>query len=75
MNARFPANPVYSGIDTGMVNIDTVKITTQLLALLSDLDEFKGAWRTLGTIASISGCSCDNVAVDRLGTGCPDQLV
>jgi Fic family protein len=42
---------VYSGIDTGMVNIDTIKITTQLLALLSELDEFKGAWRALGTIA------------------------
>ena len=43
--------PVYSGIDTGMVNIDSIKITTQLLALLSELDEFKGAWRALGTIA------------------------
>ena len=40
---RFPVNPVYSGIDTGMVNIDAIKITTQLLALLSELDEFKGA--------------------------------
>ena len=43
--------PVYSGIDTGMVNTDTIKITTPLLALLSELDEFKGAWRALGTIA------------------------
>ena len=43
--------PVYSGIDTGMVNIESIKITTQLLALLSELDEFKGAWRALGTIA------------------------
>jgi Fic family protein len=34
-----------------MVNTDTIKITTQLLALLSELDEFKGAWRALGTIA------------------------
>jgi Fic family protein len=34
-----------------MVNIDSIKITTQLLALLSELDEFKGAWRALGTIA------------------------
>jgi Fic family protein len=34
-----------------MVNIDTIQITTPLLALLSELDEFKGAWRALGTIA------------------------
>jgi len=34
-----------------MVNVETIKITTQLLALLSELDEFKGAWRALGTIA------------------------
>lgn len=34
-----------------MVNLDTVRITPQLLALLSELDEFKGAWRALGTLA------------------------
>jgi len=34
-----------------MVNTDSIKITTQLLALLSELDEFKGAWRALGNIA------------------------
>jgi Fic family protein len=34
-----------------MVNVETIKITTPLLALLSELDEFKGAWRMLGTIA------------------------
>ncbi len=34
-----------------MANTDTIKITTQLLALLSELDEFKGAWRALRTIA------------------------
>ena len=34
-----------------MVNTDTITITTPLLALLSELDEFKGAWRALGTIA------------------------
>jgi Fic family protein len=30
---------------------DTICITPELLALLSELDEFKGAWRALGTLA------------------------
>jgi len=34
-----------------MLNADTIQITPELLALLSELDEFKGAWRALGTIA------------------------
>jgi Fic family protein len=34
-----------------MLNTDTIQITQELLALLSEIDEFKGAWRSLGTIA------------------------
>ncbi len=34
-----------------MPRIDSIHITPQLLALLSELDEFKGAWRALGTLA------------------------
>jgi Fic family protein len=30
---------------------DTINVTQELLALLSEIDEFKGAWRALGTIA------------------------
>ena len=30
---------------------DTLKITPELLALISELDEFKGAWKALGTLA------------------------
>lgn len=30
---------------------DSIQITPELLALLSEIDEFKGAWRALGTIA------------------------
>jgi Fic family protein len=30
---------------------DTILITSELLALLSEIDEFKGAWRALGTLA------------------------
>ena len=34
----------------GMMKTETIKITPDLLALLSELDEFKGAWRALGTL-------------------------
>ncbi len=34
-----------------MLNTDTIEITPELLALLSEIDEFKGAWRALGTLA------------------------
>src|ERR1700722_9849211 len=34
-----------------MLNTDTIQVTQELLALLSEIDEFKGAWRLLGTIA------------------------
>lgn len=37
-SGRFPINPVYSGIHAGMVNIDAIRITAQLLALLLELD-------------------------------------
>jgi Fic family protein len=34
-----------------MLSTDTILVTQELLALLSEIDEFKGAWRALGTIA------------------------
>ena len=34
-----------------MINTDTIKITQELLSLLSEIDEFKGAWRAFGTLA------------------------
>lgn len=30
---------------------DTIEITPELLALIAEIDEFKGAWRALGTLA------------------------
>ncbi len=33
------------------MNTDTIHITPEILMLLSELDEFKGAWRALGTLA------------------------
>ena len=39
---------VLSGV---MIKSDTIKITPEILALIAELDEFKGAWRALGTLA------------------------
>ncbi len=33
------------------MNTETIHITPELLALISEIDEFKGAWRALGTLA------------------------
>jgi Fic family protein len=32
-------------------NTDTIQITPDILSLIAELDEFKGAWRALGTLA------------------------
>jgi len=34
-----------------MLNTDTLKITPEILRLIARIDEFKGAWRALGTLA------------------------
>ncbi len=34
-----------------MLNTDTIEITPELLALIAEIEEFKGAWRALGTLA------------------------
>ena len=34
-----------------MLKTDTIQITPELLALIAEVDEFKGAWRALGTLA------------------------
>lgn len=33
------------------INTDTILITPEILALIAEIDEFKGAWRALGTLA------------------------
>lgn len=35
----------------GMINIETVNITPEFLGLIAEIDEFKGAWKALGTLA------------------------
>jgi len=34
-----------------MINSNVLKITPEILALIAEIDEFKGAWRALGTLA------------------------
>lgn len=34
-----------------MINVSTLSITPDILALVAEIDEFKGAWRALGTLA------------------------
>lgn len=34
-----------------MINISSIKITPEMLSIISEIDEFKGAWRALGTLA------------------------
>lgn len=43
---------VLLGMFLGMgLNAETLRITPQLLGLVAELDEFKGAWRALGALA------------------------
>src|SRR3546814_6064429 len=43
---------VFLDINTGMaLKTDALSITPQILSLISGLDEFKGAWKALGTLA------------------------
>jgi len=34
-----------------MLRTDTLQITSEILSLIARIDEFKGAWRALGTLA------------------------
>ncbi|NTV53634.1 MAG: Fic family protein [Candidatus Firestonebacteria bacterium] len=34
-----------------MLNPDTIQITPEILSTIAEIDEFKGAWRSLGTLA------------------------
>jgi Fic family protein len=39
------------GVVMGMFNTDTLTITSKVLTRISEIDEFKGAWQALGTLA------------------------
>lgn len=42
---------IYLGMSPHRLNADALQITPETLALIAEIDEFKGAWRALGTIA------------------------
>jgi len=42
---------VYSGMSNQAIATDTIQITPEILGLIAEIDEFKGAWRALGTLA------------------------
>ncbi|HEY4359268.1 MAG TPA: hypothetical protein VGN16_26200, partial [Acidobacteriaceae bacterium] len=39
------------GVILGVIQTPTLQITPEILNLIAELDEFKGAWRALGTLA------------------------
>ena len=43
---------VFTGMYLGMgLNTDSLSITPEILTLIAEIDEFKGAWKALGTLA------------------------
>jgi len=47
----------------GMIRIDSLQITSEILDLIADIDEFKGAWRALGKLAPARLCALRRVAI------------
>lgn len=57
------------GVDLGMLTTDTLKITPLILSRIAELDEFKGAWRALGTLAPERLSSLRRVAtIESIGS-------
>lgn len=53
----------------GMVKIESLQITPQILALIAEIDEFKGAWRALGQLAPEQLTSLKKVAtIESIGS-------
>jgi Fic family protein len=53
----------------GMLNISSLIITPKILARISEIDEFKGAWRALGTLAPERLLSLRRVAtIESIGS-------
>jgi Fic family protein len=52
-----------------MINTKSLQITVQVLALISEIDEFKGAWRALGQLAPEQLSSLKRVAtIESIGS-------
>lgn len=50
------------GIYGYMLNIETLHITPEILSLIAEIDEFKGAWKALGQLAPEQLTSLKKVA-------------
>jgi predicted transcriptional regulator len=51
-----------------MINPKTLNITPEILSLIAEIDEFKGAWRALGTLAPERLASLRRVAtIESIG--------
>src|ERR1017187_4093078 len=42
---------VYLDVQEPTIIVTSLRITPEILALIAEIDEFKGAWRALGTLA------------------------
>lgn len=47
----FGSNWVELGVLLGVINTESLQITPEILSLISEIDEFKGEWRALSTLA------------------------
>lgn len=57
------------GVNTGMPDTSSLKITPKILARISEIDEFKGSWRALGTLAPERLLSLRRVAtIESIGS-------
>ncbi|MDP2520850.1 Fic family protein [Shimia thalassica] len=57
------------GVVMGMPNTSSIIITPKMLARISEIDEFKGAWRALGTLAPERLLSLRRVAtIESIGS-------
>lgn len=53
----------------GMINSATIQITPEILSLIAEIDEFKGAWRALGQLAPDQLSSLKRVAtIESIGS-------
>src|SRR5664279_4465743 len=54
---------------SGIMKTSSIQITPELLALIAEIDEFKGAWRALGTLAPERQSALRHVAtIESIGS-------
>jgi len=60
---------VFLGKITGITNVNSIQITSKILSLIAEIDEFKGAWRALGQLAPEQLTSLRRVAtIESIGS-------